>query len=213
VRDESILVVYIRGTMNTVLLWIGIALLGLALYVSPAFLNRKNIVSEGFVLRDEIGPLADPSIPVTDLGTSQGPTNIESTPNSTAGPSPDLETLMRNAAHKLNGGVNTPDLELPSPSELEQVAATSQGLREQPKEHVSSKSSPSGAAIQSASHPSLQQGTSFQTIKPAREVVVVERPSKPVVKYVKVHTPCPKCPDMRDYIRKDSIPCWNCKLN
>jgi hypothetical protein len=198
--------------MNTVLLWIGIALLGLALYVSPAFLKRKNIVSEGFVLRDEIGPLSDPSIPVTDLGASHNPTEIESTPNSTAGPSPDLNTLMRNVAQKLNGGVNTPDLELPSPSELEQVAA-SQGMREQPKEHTISKSSPSNAAIQPASHASLQQGTSFQTIKPAREVVVVERPSKPVVKYVKVHTPCPKCPDMRDYIRKDSIPCWNCKLN
>ncbi len=194
------------------LLWIGIALLGLALYVSPAFLKRSSNVTEGFVLRDEIGPLADPSIPVTDLGASPVPTEVESTPNSTAGPSPDLNTLMRNAAHKLNGGVNTPDLELPSPSELEQVAA-SQGLREQPKEYTSSKSSPSSSAIKSASHASLQQGTSFQTIKPTREVVVIERPAKPAVKYVKVQAPCPKCPDMRDYIRKDSIPCWNCKLN
>jgi hypothetical protein len=28
------------------------------------------------------------------------------------------------------------------------------------------------------------------------------------IKYV----PNPNCPDLRDYIRKDSIPCWGCKL-
>lgn len=220
-HDESILVVYNRGTMNTMMLiWIGIAVFGLALYLLP-FVRKRN-VSEGFVLHDTITSLDEPSKSVTAMGIGSIPTEVVSTPNSTAGPSPDLNTLMRNVAHKLNGGVNTPDLELPSPTELEQAAA-SQGLREQPKEYNSAKSAPSCATIQPASNSSLQQGSVFQAAKPARDIVIVERPvkpivncvkvNKPVVNCVKVNKPCPKCPDMRDYIRKDSIPCWNCKLN
>jgi len=26
------------------------------------------------------------------------------------------------------------------------------------------------------------------------------------------HPPCPKCPDMSQYIRLDEIPCWNCSV-
>ena len=43
---------------------------------------------------------------------------------------------------------------------------------------------------------------------PAERIEYMERPrddyERPAVS--------PNCPDMRDYIRKDSIPCWGCKL-
>jgi hypothetical protein len=51
----------------------------------------------------------------------------------------------------------------------------------------------------------LSQGIAFQQTIP-----VVPVP-KVITKVVKVKVPN-HCPDMTDYIRKDSIPCWACKL-
>lgn len=48
-----------------------------------------------------------------------------------------------------------------------------------------------------------------QIAPPAEERVIVKREYVP--EYIPVPTPA-KCPDMRDYIRKDSIPCWACNL-
>jgi hypothetical protein len=48
--------------------------------------------------------------------------------------------------------------------------------------------------------------------KAAAKPLPVAAPA-PIIKYIKEKCPpAPKCPDMRDYIRKDSIPCWGCKL-
>ena len=48
-----------------------------------------------------------------------------------------------------------------------------------------------------------------QALITAERVVYIERErdnnERPIVN--------PNCPDMRDYIRKDSIPCWGCKLS
>jgi hypothetical protein len=39
-----------------------------------------------------------------------------------------------------------------------------------------------------------------------------ERRKKPKTKIVYVKNECPRLPDMSQYIRKDSIPCWGCNL-
>lgn len=52
----------------------------------------------------------------------------------------------------------------------------------------------------------LDQGKAFQKARPARERACPTCPTCPTCPPVK------QCPDMSAYIKKDSIPCWACKL-
>jgi hypothetical protein len=52
--------------------------------------------------------------------------------------------------------------------------------------------------------------SSSSACKPKKPTCEPKKPVCPV--HIEPIKGCPKCPDMRDYVRKDSIPCWACKL-
>jgi len=84
----------------------------------------------------------------------------------------------------------TPDLEIPD------VPITGALTKRSTPGHPEEKHKPSKV---------LPQGIAFQRTLPVAPV------PKVITKVVKVKVPN-HCPDMTDYIRKDSIPCWGCKL-
>jgi len=57
-----------------------------------------------------------------------------------------------------------------------------------------------GTVLKKSAEP-FQEERSYKNKKPKRKTKIVYMPSQ-----------CPKMPDMSQYIRKDSIPCWGCNL-
>ena len=74
----------------------------------------------------------------------------------------------------------------------------------------STKSTPSHADVQNCSSLSDGQGAILNEKKKTYQC------PKPTVIYKTqtqyVPAPAKECPDLRNFIRKDQIPCWNCKL-
>ena len=88
---------------------------------------------------------------------------------------------------------------------------SSKGVRTVP-DHIndgSSDSVPDTAATENCKSLSDRQGTLLNAKKEQRDC------PKPTVIYKTqtqyVPAPAKECPDLRDFIRKDQIPCWNCK--
>lgn len=221
--------------METLTIWILIAILGVIVYMYPALIGYKT--KEGFQgqTQQQVSiPVA--TVPIITQGEMSVPSSIANpvtpvtpSPNSGAGPSPDLETLLRNIEQVVKVPIHTPDLDKEPPAHYTPVEGTSVGATEQPKEADTTKSQPSkpleeGAVTDMSG--SLAQGKTFQTTIPKssgaayteKQPVVKERIIEKIVKVPRRCPPqrkCPpqqQCPDMRDYIRKDSIPCWGCKL-
>jgi hypothetical protein len=221
--------------METLTIWILIAILGVIIYMYPALIGCKT--TEGFDEQQVSIPVA--TVPIITKGEMTVPASIANpvtpvtpSPNSGAGPSPDLDTLLRNIEQAVKVPTHTPDLEKEAPSHYIPTEGTSVGAKAQPQESSTTKSQPSKPLKEDSAETdisgSLAQGKTFQTTIPKSSgTVYIEK--KPVVKeriierekIVKVPRRCPpqrkcppqqQCPDMRDYIRKDSIPCWGCKL-
>ena len=105
-----------------------------------------------------------------------------------------------------------------------------------PQEYSTTSSQPSGAKTTPGPSQALQQGDLYNTTTPKNPQPGAQgmlgsmgtQPRAPAERIVYVERrrddddweercapqPArnPNCPDMRDYIRKDSIPCWGCKL-
>jgi hypothetical protein len=123
-------------------------------------------------------------------------------------PAPTPAPLIQNAMAELERVANTPVLASPTaPAPVVEV----KGAKQAPVEYATVRSTPGNPRDLPVPSVALQQGAAFCTSLPRvptpapevhREIIVVQAPAPR----------CPNCPDMRDYIRKDSIPCWGCSL-
>jgi len=114
----------------------------------------------------------------------------------------DLKSMLQKVENLMKPQIQTPDADVPPPATSSESVIAS-GLTKQPEFHDSVKSQPGTSASFSSENNSLAQGKSYQSLFPSE------------VHEKHIRQKCPpavQCPDMRDYIRKDSIPCWACKL-
>ena len=189
--------------MNNLLFWVVIGIVGLILYISPGFLIYR--MYESFAA-PAAQPLAQPL---------------------TLSPSPPPQSTNQNAIANLLDVLNTPP-PLNSPTAPEPVQESNSG-RAVPREYETTRSRPEAARTLPGPSQSLEDGKLFNKLRPrdpqpglqgmlgsmgtqpripVENIVYVERPSESPGNNTN-----PNCPDMRDYIRKDSIPCWGCKLS
>jgi hypothetical protein len=180
----------------SIIFWVVIAVIGMALYTNPSMIPVR--MYEGFY-------------------TATGTPAAVGGPAHTAAmrPAPAVNTMLRNLEQLIGTTPGyAPDVrpEMPQDASADPVHVSNTG-RQQPQDsdagRIASRPQSVHAPPPSASA-ALAQGKAFQQTVPVRERIVevpVPRtcPSPPA-------TQCPTCPDMRDYIRKDSIPCWACKL-
>jgi hypothetical protein len=128
------------------------------------------------------------------------PTNEPPTINAVA---PQPTPVSENVIAEMERLLNTTALESPT---APTPAIEANGARQAPAEHTTMRSTPGNPRDTPVPSAALAQGEVFSAPPPAapqqREVVVIRAPAPT----------CPNCPDMRDYIRKDSIPCWGCAL-
>jgi hypothetical protein len=153
--------------MFTLLLWLGVFVLGLVIYFAPVFLNRR--MYEGFADNDtkeylkKLKEIVQPLVTGTPELAPEGAETNSSTPSPSNPPQTISDVLAQGAAFQET---------IPAPiPEVEKAPANS------------------------------ATGLTSSSIPPVCP--------PPKIKYVKVPN---KCPDMSQYIRKDSIPCWSCKL-
>lgn len=198
--------------MKTLLFWIGLAILGFLLYISPGYLVHR--MYEDF------------EAPKPELKQTQA-TRVDLTPSAPPTPTPPSQNQIQNLQRLLD----TPVLESPTAAlSARQAPIESDGGRQQPAEYEKIRSAPSHPAVITSPNVSLRDGQSFLASMP-REISPVSRGSfglySPQRMLGTQQAPAevefsrqipqipgynPNCPDMRDYIRKDSIPCWGCKL-
>lgn len=158
-------------------------------------------------------PNAPTTVEPSTAVTNSAPSTL---PQTSAQPSINTEPSVD---HLLRGleAIQTPNLGGSAPEQFQSPTATvvqTNTMRSTPGQPVN-QAQDSGK--------SLLQGAAFQSTKPTAPVVIVEKhyvqeqsapgcaPTKPKCA-PKPSCPPPSCPDMTDYIRKDSIPCWGCKL-
>lgn len=186
-------------------LWVIIAFIGLVIYTNPSFLVRHSYNEESFI-------------------TEQGKA-VPSTPTQTATQQPkplDINSMLRNLEQILHTPGNAPDVNPSMPSQPQQVTYTAGTGRQQPAESEQNKSSTPQPLNQPAiPSDALAQGKAFQSTKPqitptqtaaVKEIIKERIVEVPVPRTCPRQKECPVCPDMQNYIRKDSIPCWGCKL-
>ena len=117
---------------------------------------------------------------------------------------------------------------LESPTAIAATGSANTG-NAQPVEYETMRSRPESARVLPGSSMALKHGDLYKSTLPRDPVpgtlgmigAMGTQPRVPAdrIEYVErprddyEHPPVsPNCPDMRDYIRKDSIPCWGCKL-
>jgi hypothetical protein len=176
--------------MFTVLLWAVIFALGLVLYFAPVFLSKY--ISEGF----EATPPEDTKLYLKQLQEILKP-QVAGTPN--------LDSLskLHEGAETTSSTPATPNTPTTNSTVLAQGAAFQKTI---PTKDLS------GAPVKSILD-------TTESTKPKSKVDTINY-TQPQIQYVKVpvQRKCPpipppkQCPDMSQYIRKDSIPCWSCKL-
>jgi len=147
----------------------------------------------------------------------------------------DVQGLLDNMKYMLQPNVlTTPDFSnLPSPTYTAPPPTMSRGSITPPVGSTVAKSQPATPNPEVVKSSALEQGAAFDakkaksTIpdeeKKRTEKSVVSTPAERKERNVTQHRcpvcappivcpPAPICPNMRDYIKKDSIPCWGCKL-
>jgi len=208
--------------MFTLSLWIGIAILGLVLYVAPAFFVRH--MYEGFEKQDTTKEKEKEEeekeekeeekeketketkktketkeTKETKKETEKDKEKKSENDSSTVS---DLKSMLKKLEKLMEPQIKTPDTDTPPPSSSDKVKAS--GLTKQPEYHDSVKSQPGTAKSYTSDNTCLEQGKNYKSLYPSDTTYE---------KRIKQHCPpAVQCPDMRDYIRKDSIPCWACKL-
>ena len=244
--------------MWTIFTWIGIALLGLILYLLPAILKRSSLEGfAGLMSNPNLHPI-DPRL-ITDLGLGDAIASLK-----TKLPSVDISGSKDNSGasnmvmtppvtgetpNVLSPGMtqtNTKQLNV-NPTELTDVAnllTTIKDVAQPPDAKPSSTTSSTPAPALSAPPPppigAEEQGKAYYKKHNSQRLntdnvstytgssptdsadyapIDVPNPSQllqcpkcPVCKPAPKCPPQKMCPDLTDYIRKDSIPCWNCKL-
>jgi hypothetical protein len=116
----------------------------------------------------------------------------------------DLKTMLKKLEKLMEPQIKTPDTDTPPPKDSSSDKVKASGLTKQPEYHDSVKSQPGTSESYRSDDTCLEQGKNYKSMYPSD------------TNYEKrIKQQCPpavQCPDMRDYIRKDSIPCWACKL-
>lgn len=212
--------------MFTLTVWILIAVLGLALYVYPALTVRH--MYEGFT-HDGTHHGTTPEAAAAAVATAAAAAAAKDNPETIA-PPPDMASLLQKVEALMAPQIATPDLDSvvadPPPTKPK-----AKGLKAQPESVQDIRSEPGEVEEEERPSGALEHGKSFQHKKPRRapeeddEEDEEDRPTHTHKKHERHerhekqhhHIPqeCPpavQCPNMRDYIRKDSIPCWACKL-
>jgi hypothetical protein len=214
--------------MDNLLFWVVIGLLGFILYISPGFFIHR--MYESFVATGAAPAVAGaaaaqpPAVKEVDATGATAATLAASQPPNPSNPS---ENQIKNLLEILNTpGMSGMPVQSPTAQKAEPRA---EGASQIPIEHETMRSRPEPARSIPGPSMALKHGDLFKTTlprnpqpgtngmlgsmgtqarAPAERVVYIERErdscDRPAVN--------PNCPDMRDYIRKDSIPCWGCKL-
>lgn len=208
--------------MDTLFFWVLVGALGFLLYISPGYYIHQ--MYEGFgatTIAPQTGPPTNTSAVKTTQMNATGPTSATLIPSPP--PAPPTQNQIRNLMELLN---TAPPLTSPT---APQIKSNANNGTQQPVEFDTMRSRPESVRTLPGASEALKQGDLFkatlplnpvpgkqnmigsmgtQPCIPAERVVYIERPRddypRPAVS--------PNCPDMRDYIRKDSIPCWGCKL-
>lgn len=186
--------------MNKLYFWIGLALLGFLLYIAPGYLVRK--MYEGF---------ESPAI-----GTNAA-TLAESTAPLLGAPCPAPKPSSALLGRMAYAGSVEPDSR-PSPTAPEPIVGGA-GSRATPLPASTSLSQPGSPRDVPQASEALEQGAGFLESKPFPADLDIEQKTQRVLGNEVVGAASvvqgfanPSCPDMRDYIRKDKIPCWACTL-
>jgi hypothetical protein len=188
--------------MTPLLFWIGIGILGFLLYISPGIFVHR--MYEGFTATVGAGVV----------------TSADATAAKVVNLQPSAAPVNNNQIDNLLQLLNTPT---DSPTRSQDPQSN------RPIEHATTKSQPESANTAPGPSEAVKQGDLFNTTKPgdpqpgvqgmlgsmgtqgvapAQREIIIQRE---IVEVPRVVTN-PNCPDMREYIRKDSIPCWGCKL-
>ena len=190
--------------MFTLSLWIGIAILGLVLYVVPAFFVRR--MYEGFekqTTTTEKKNEKEEKKEEKKEETEEEEKEDKKSENDSSTVS-DLKTMLKKLEKLMEPQIKTPDTDTPSPKDSSSDKVKASGLTKQPEHHDSVKSQPGTSESYRSDDTCLEQGKHYQSMYPSD-----------TTHEKRIKQQCPpavQCPDMRDYIRKDSIPCWACKL-
>lgn len=201
--------------------WLSIFVFGLLLYFLPVFMFERRY--EGF---EDVQP--DPAAYIQQLKTIFQPATTGTPdfqfaiPTTTPNPPPAPE-MQRSGAIPVPDGATTQSStpSVPNPpapkttDSIQQGAAFQQTLPLPPI--VKAEPAPAKTDVV----PSLKEEEDNDDDEPEPDPKPRRRQkTRTIIKYVEIPRKCPppqpqpkpKCPDMRDYIRKDSIPCWACKL-
>ncbi len=176
--------------------WVLIAVVGLVLYTNPSILVRR--MYEGF----DTQPAPQQQTQAQAQAQQQAPINVNS--------------MLRNLEQLIGTPGNIPDVRPTMPTAGSAQPHASNTGREQPKESEGKASVPQPLNEPASASKALEQGKAFQQTKPQAaepQQIIRERIVEvPVPRTCPRQEACPACPDMQQYIRKDSIPCWACKL-
>jgi hypothetical protein len=181
----------------SMIFWVIIAVVGLVLYTNPSMLVRH--MYEGFDAQpDKAQQQQQQEQQPQPKPQEQAPINVNS--------------MLRNLEQLIGTPGNIPDVSPTMPTAVAEQPHASNTGREQPKETDGESSLHEPVSPGKA----LEQGKAFQQIKPQAlepQQIIRERIVEvPVPRTCPRQEACPVCPDMQQYIRKDSIPCWACKL-
>jgi len=209
--------------MFTLFLWICLFVLGLAIYFAPVFFNRR--MYEGFAddidtkeYLKKLKEIVKPQVTGTpELSSPDGAETTRSRPSPTNPPNIPSSVLEQGKAYKKKNDKTKPKRKLSRKDVKKQSP--------KPSKKPISKSKPAPSNPRHRPSQVLVQGVAFNKTIPAPTRKVKTAPANsaigltsssippicppPKIKYVKVPN---TCPDMSQYIRKDSIPCWSCKL-
>lgn len=208
--------------MDKLFFWVLVGALGFLLYISPGYYIHR--MYEGFGATTATSQPLAPALPTnvgktTQLNTAQS-MSATLIPSS---PPPPTQNQIQNLMELLN---TSPPLASPT---APQIKSNANNGTQQPVEFDTMRSRPESARALPGASEALKQGDLYkaslplnpmpgkqgmigsmgtQPRIPAERVVYIERAPQDYER----QSVSPNCPDMRDYIRKDSIPCWGCKL-
>ena len=181
--------------MYLLLFFIGLAFLGLVIYLFPKLVGGK--VLESFVIVDIKNNKRTPyaAHAAHTVPTQDDIQQIQATlaAEALAPVSPTLHEIAQS--------------DILPPSAIIELPIVAPKI-DAPVTNTSTKSMPQQLYVPEKPSASLKQGKSF-----IESVAFPEQPKARVKPLIQTCPPVQHCPNMSDYIRKDSIPCWSCKLN
>lgn len=227
--------------MDKLFFWVLIGILGFLLYISPSYFIHRMYegftatsapATQVATTNVRNTQRTTTTLPITNNVGNTTQVNAASSTTAKLQPSPPptqaplTQTQLKNLLELLN----TPP-PLTSPTASPQKGGATAGTS-QPVEHDTTRSRPESTRTSPQQSEALKQGALYNSTLPRNPVpgkqgmlgAMGTQPRAPAERIVYIERPAPNsdpdngvvvypnCPDMRDYIRKDSIPCWGCKL-